>query len=185
MKRIFAPKPERCIAEAQEPVPSPALLPGSAVRVHKLRPDGSERYAWTGVVLDADQSGVAVRAQFSLPPVDLGYATFRRGDVFVEFYFWGHWYTVAQLFTADGALKGWYCDVCMPPRWDAPGELSYVDLALDLWHGADGTIVLLDEQEFAEYRATGAFTPAQVEGAERGWAELRALAERGQLPRWP
>jgi len=160
-------------------------VPGSAIRVRKRRPDGSERFAWDGVALRADQSGIVVHAEFGLPQVELGCTTFRRGDVFVEFYSWHRWYTVAQVFEADGTFKGWYCDVCMPPRWDAPGELSYVDLALDLWQGADGTIVLLDEQEFTEYRATGVFTEAQVEGAERGWAELRALAEREQLLRWP
>lgn len=65
------------------------------------------------------------------------------------------------------------------------GDLSCADLALDLWQDTDGNTVLLDEEEFAEYRARGVFTPAQVEGAKRGWAELRTRAERGQLPRWP
>lgn len=175
----------RRTTEAREPVAPSALVPGDAVRVRKLRPDGSERFAWSGVALRADRSGVVVRAAFARPQLELGYTTFRTGDVFVEFYRWDRWYAVAQLFAADGALKGWYCDVCAPPRWDAPGELSYVDLALDLWCGADGAITLLDEREFAEYRAAGVFTPAQVEGAERGWAELRALAGRGRLPRWP
>lgn len=162
-----------------------AVVPGSAVRVRKLCPDGSEKLTWSGVVLRADHSGVVVRAEFSLPEVELGCTTFQEGDVFVEFYFWGRWYTVAQVFAGDGTLKGWYCDVCMPARWHAPGELSYVDLDLDLWHGADGAIVLLDEQEFAERRGSGGFTHAQAAGAERGWAGVRARAARGQLPRWP
>ncbi len=50
--------------------------------------------------------------------------------------------------------------MCMASPWDAPGELSYVGLALDLWRGADGAVALLDEQEFAEYRTVGAFTRA-------------------------
>ena len=162
-----------------------AIMPGSPVRIRKRRPDGTERLGWDGVVLRADPAGVVVRAEFALPLVELGWTTFRPGDVFVEFYFWDRWYTVAQVSAADGTLNGWYGDVCMPPRWDAPRELSYVDLALDLWHDADGTTTLLDEQEFAEQCAAGRFTPAQIAGAERGWAELRALAERGQLPRWP
>ena len=158
---------------------------GDTIRVRKLRPDGSERLAWDGVVLRADEAGIVVRAAFTLPLVDLGCVTLRQGDVFVEFYDWGRWYTVAQVSAADGTLKGWYCDVCTPPRWSAPGELSYEDLAFDLWCDADGTITLLDEQEFAEARAAGVFTPAQAEGAERGWEELRAVAARGQLPHWP
>lgn len=72
----------------------------------------------------------------------------------------GRWYTVAQVSTPDGEFRGWYCDVCMASPWDAPGELSYVGHALDLWRGADGAVALLDEQEFAEYRTVGAFTRA-------------------------
>ena len=170
---------------ADAPAPAAPFSPGDAVRVRKLRPDGSEKFAWEGVVLRADAAGVVVGAEFTLPLVDLGCVTFRRGDRFVEFYTWGRWYTVAQVSAPDGALKGWYCDVCAPPSADGAGGLSYVDLELDLWRGADGGIALLDEQEFADHRAAGRFTAVQVAGAERGWAELRALAARDGLPRSP
>ncbi len=103
------------------------FVPGSPIHIRKLRPDGSEKLAWDGVVLHAERSGVIVRAEFTLPRVELGCATFLRGDVFVELYRWRRPYTVAQVSAADGALKGWYCDVCMPPRRSAPGELLYVD----------------------------------------------------------
>jgi hypothetical protein len=159
-----------------------AFVPGSAVRVRKLRPDGSEKLAWGGVVLRADRAGVVVRAAFTLPRVDLGCVTFRRGDVFVEFYYWRRPYTVAQVSAADGTLKGWYGDVCLPPRRSAPGELSYVDLELDLWRGADGAVALLDEQEYAGRRAAGGFTPAQLAAAARGWRRLQALAARNRMP---
>lgn len=162
-----------------------SFVPGSAVHVRKLRPNGGEKLAWDGVVLRSNRSGVVVRAEFTLPLVDLGCTTFQQGDVFVEFYYWRRPYTVAQVFTADGTHKGWYCDVCLPPRRRAPGELSYVDLDLDLWYGADGAIVLLDEQEFAESHAAGGYTPEQVAVAERGWRQLQALAEQKRLPRWP
>jgi len=159
-----------------------SFLPGSSVHVRKLRPDGSEKLAWDGVVLRADRAGVVVRAVFTLPVVDLGCTSFQQGDVFVEFYVWRRPSTVAQVFAADGTLKGWYGDVCLPPRRSAPGELSYVDLDLDLWCGADGSIVLLDEQEFAAHRAAGEYTPAQLAAAARGWQQLQALATRRLLP---
>ena len=159
-----------------------AFAPGRAVHVRKLRPDGSEKLAWDGVVLRTDRAGVVVRAAFTLPWVDLGCVTFRRGDVFVEFYSWRRPYTIAQVSAADGTLKGWYGDVCMPPRRRAPGELSYVDLELDLWRGADGSVALLDEQEFADCRAAGGFTPAQLTAAARGWRQLQAIAGRNLMP---
>ena len=174
-----------CAVPPPHAVPPEHLPPGRMIRVRKLRPDGTEKLAWGGVVLRATPAGVVVRAEFNLPPVEVGCTTFCPGDVFVEFYVWDCWYTVAQVSAANGTPKGWYGDVCMPPRWTAPGVLSYVDLDLDLWYGADGTLVLLDEQEFAEHHAAGVFTPAQVAGAARGWTALRALAAGGQLPQWP
>ena len=190
-------RPQDSRKAARARVPWPALVPDDVVHVRKLGADGAERLAWRSTVLLAEGARLVVRSEFALPRVELGCVTLRRGDVWVEFYWGGRWYTVAQVSAADGALKGWYGDVCMPPRWHPPGArdaatppaaaggLSYVDLELDLWRGADGALTLLDEREYAQRRAAGQFTPAQVRGAERGWAELRALAERGLLPRWP
>src|SRR5262245_50442772 len=158
--------------------PGGTATPGDRVRVHKLRPDGSEKFAWDGVVLRVDADGIVLRSAFNVPLVDLGCVTLREGDIFIEFYRWGDCFTVAQVSAPDGTLKGWYCDVCTPAHWTASGQLAYADLFLDLWRDADGTITLLDEEEFAAHRAAGALTPAQLEAAERGWAALRALAER-------
>ena len=171
------------------------------MRVRKVGADGAKRLTWTSTVLGADWPLLVLRSEFAPERVDLGCVTLLRGDVWVEFYWWdrpARWYTVAQVSAPDGTLKGWYCDVCMPPRWEpsasagAPagaegerGQLTHVDLELDLWRGADGAIALLDEADYAARREAGWFTPAQVCGAECGWAELRSLAERDALPRWP
>src|SRR6266540_1141443 len=46
-----------------------------------------------------------------------------------------------------------YCDITTPPRWPRPGEVTMVDLDLDVCRRrADQTVVLLDEDEFAEHR---------------------------------
>src|SRR6202022_4908612 len=64
---------------------SPTMLaPGSPIRVRKLRPDGSQAFAWDGVVLQCDAAGIVLRAQFNVDLVDLGFTTFRRGDTFIE-----------------------------------------------------------------------------------------------------
>jgi predicted RNA-binding protein associated with RNAse of E/G family len=146
-------------------------------------------------VAQRTRTGLALFTTFDLPDLPVGPTTFRRGDVFVEFYDWRRWFVVAQLFTPAGVPKGWYCDVTMPPTIvpDADGAaqgpvrwcLTYVDLDLDLWQHADGTVTLLDEDEYAASLAAGAFTETQRRGAEQGWRQLRALAEAHALPRWP
>lgn len=158
------------------------LATGAPVRVKKLRPDGSLDYQWTGTVLRCDEFGIVLRAEFNVDLVEREWATFRRGDIFVEFYYWDRWYNVFQVSQPDGALKGWYANVGLPARLDPDaGELSYVDLALDVWAGPDGHFVVLDQDEF------DALIREHVElaeAAERGRETLLALAESSRLPRW-
>ena len=159
------------------------LDPDSPVHVRKLRPDGSEIFAWDGAVLRCDQEGIVLRAEFNVDLVEREYATFRRGDVFIEFYYWARPYNVFQVSTADGTLKGWYANLGLPAELDASrNDLRYVDLALDVWAGPDGVHVILDEDELDDLLQQW---PELSAAAERGRSDLIALAESGQLPRWP
>jgi protein associated with RNAse G/E len=162
---------------------SASLAVAAPVKVRKLRPDGSEVFSWTGEVLRCDSDGIVLRALFNVDVVELGYTTFRRGDVFVEFYYWNRWYNVFQISEPDGTLKGWYANVGEPAELLVErSELSYVDLDLDVWSDPDGTITVLDEPEFVALLAE---RPELSEDAERGRAELLELAVNKRLPRWP
>ena len=157
--------------------------PGTPIHVRKLRPNGSQAYAWDGHVLRCDETGIVLRAPFNVDVVELGYTTFRRGDDFVEFYFWDKWFNVFQVSAPDGTLKGWYANVGLPAEWKpALGELVYVDLALDVWADPSGEFTVLDQDEFdalvVEYAEL-------ADAAQHGRSELIALAESRQLPRWP
>ena len=85
------------------------LAAGSPIHVRKLRPDGSQAFAWDGVVLRCDAAGIVLRAHFNVDLVDLGFTTFRRGDEFVEFYYWDRDYNVFQVSSPDGTLEGLVC----------------------------------------------------------------------------
>jgi uncharacterized protein len=164
------------------------IEPGCPIHVRKLRPDGSEAFAWDGDVLACDEVGIVLRATFNVPLVELGFTTFRAGDVFVEFYYWERWYNVFQVSSADGTLKGWYANVGRPAELDTSGEraeLRYVDLALDVWADPDGRFQVLDEDEYADLVAAGALSTDARAGAAEGRAALVALAAAHTLPRWP
>jgi protein associated with RNAse G/E len=162
------------------------LAAGSPIHVRKLRPDGTEAFAWDGTVLRCDDAGIVLRATFNLLLVDLGFTTFRHGDLFVEFYYWDRWYNVFQVSAPDGSLKGWYSNVGAPAQLDPLArELRYVDLARDGWMDPDGSYRVLDEDEFAACTTDRSCPPELVAGAERGRAELLALVRTGRLPHWP
>jgi uncharacterized protein len=156
------------------------LAVDSAVHVRKLRPDGSEVFSWDGSVLRCDDEGIVLRAEFNVEVVELGFTTFRRGDVFIEFYWWDRPYNVFHISSAEGEFKGWYANLGLPAELSARG-LCYVDLELDVWAWPDGKYVVLDEDDLARLLVERAdLKPI----AERGRAELLALAERRQLPVW-
>src|SRR5215470_2626106 len=100
------------------------LAVGTPLHVRKLKPGGALDYAWVGVVLRCDGSGIVLRAEFNVDLVERDFATFRRGDVFIEFYYWDQSYNVFQISTPDGTLKGWYANVGLPAELtEQPGEL--------------------------------------------------------------
>jgi protein associated with RNAse G/E len=158
------------------------LAIGSPVHVRKLKPDGKLDYSWRGVVLRCDAHGIVLRAEFNVDLVEREWATFRRGDVFVEFYYWDRWFNVFQISAPDGTLKGWYANVGLPAELNADtGELHYIDLALDVWTNPNGDFVVLDQEEFDELVREHADL---AEGAEQGRHMLLELVESGRLPRW-
>ncbi len=158
----------------------PDELAGQALRVLKLRYDGSTVFAWTGRVLERTEEHVLLAGLFNALHRDLGYVVLERGDLFLEWYYFGRWYNIFQIYGRGGQLKGWYCNVGMPPRL-ADGELGYVDLALDVFVHPDGRHLVLDEDEFAELKHT-TLRPDDAAQAERGLAELLALVTAARLP---
>ena len=144
---------------------------------------GSQAFAWDGSVLRCDATGIVLRAPFNVDQVDLGFTTFRRGDEFIEFYFWHRWFNVFQISTPDGTLKGWYSNLGLPVELDPEtGDLKYVDLALDVWTAPTGEHLVLDQEEFDALMAEHG---ELAENAEHGRKELLELVKTGRLPRWP
>ncbi|MFE4965281.1 DUF402 domain-containing protein [Streptomyces sp. NPDC056660] len=112
---------------------------------------GRTKIRYPAELLHDDGTRIAVRAPWAGDVArDFGFVRFEQGDVFTEFYWRDRWYAVKEVRSADGTLKGWYCDVTRPATLTG-GELVVEDLDLDLWRSADGTDVRrLDEDEFAE-----------------------------------
>lgn len=112
---------------------------------------GRTKIRYAAELLTDDGTRIAVRAPWAGDGVrDFGFVRFEPGDVFTEYYWRDRWYAVKEVRDAEGALKGWYCDITRPATLSGT-ELIVEDLDLDLWRSADGTDVRrLDEDEFIE-----------------------------------
>jgi predicted RNA-binding protein associated with RNAse of E/G family len=111
---------------------------------------GREILRYTGHVLAREALvWVQLEARFSRPDVVTPYHTFRQGDRFVEWYYSDRWYNIFEMHDRDDdRLTGWYCNVTRPAVI-APDIIRADDLALDVFAAPDGSIRVLDEDEFA------------------------------------
>ncbi|MDQ0841820.1 MULTISPECIES: DUF402 domain-containing protein [unclassified Streptomyces] len=153
--------------------------PSIEVRLIKA---GATKIRYPADLLSDDGTHVTVRALWAAPGVrDFGFVRFEPGDVFTEHYWRDRWYSVKEVRTGDGVLKGWYCDITRPAEFDEAGGLSVEDLDLDLWVSADGEEILrLDEDEFEE-SGLGDRDPNAAAEAVRALDELEQRARTGSF----
>ena len=74
-----------------------------------------------------------------------------------------------------------YVDVVMPPRWDG-GSLTAVDLDLDVVLLRDGSIEVLDEDEFLDHQQRYGYPPQLVDRARTTTAAVVLDLKRGAEP---
>ncbi|MFD9646917.1 DUF402 domain-containing protein [Streptomyces sp. NPDC059082] len=153
-------------------------MSGRSVEI-TLTKAGRTKIRYPAEVLAEEGARLSVRAPWAAEGVrDFGFVRFEPGDVFVEHYWSDRWFTVKEVWAADGVLKGWYCDITRPPVIGGSGVVVE-DLDLDLWVSADGSEVLrLDEDEF-EASGLAASHPEAAARAVAALDELEALGRKG------
>jgi predicted RNA-binding protein associated with RNAse of E/G family len=139
--------------------------------VKKLNPARQETFRYTGRLLTQQADRIVLEAEFNRDDLPIYEIILRCGDRFVETYFTDRWYNVFAIYDRDeNRLKAWYCNIGHPAEIGT-GEVSYIDLALDLLVYPDGRQVVLDEDEFAAL----ALPAEEALQARRALQELQAL----------
>ncbi len=111
--------------------------------------------------------------------VEEGTVILPRGAVALWFVFPGEWFDVGRFYGRDGALNGWYTNLCTPLERDG-NRWKSTDLFLDLWQPATGGASWLDEDEFAEGK-----TLLDVETVDRVLAERERISGLLSEGAWP
>lgn len=151
--------------------------PVEEIIVIKQNLQEEETWRYSGTVLARDNHSVLIEARFNRSDLPFHGITFRNNDRFVERYYDNRWYNIFELHDwEDDRLKGWYCNVTKPAEF-APGQIAYVDLALDLLVYPDGTYLVLDEDEFAALP----LDEATQTHARQALDQLITLAQAGNL----
>ncbi len=124
------------------------------INIEKHNHNGEFVLTYPGEIIEQGETWVCLRAVFDRNESNLGFVIFRRGDVFYEWFFNDQWYNIFQVHDGDSpTIKGWYCNITRPAHIDADRVYSD-DLELDIFVTPNGTIILLDEEEFAALNLT-------------------------------
>jgi protein associated with RNAse G/E len=156
-------------------------MTGRDVRLVFTKYDGSLHWHQTMKYLGEDEHGIWLGA--------LAGATAQRGDEppvryeapSVQLVPAGPWWTA--VFNDPPATAEVYCDISTPARWTSPGEVTMVDLDLDVVRRRPDRHVLLDdEDEFAEHQVRYGYLPEVITQAEQAAAWLLAAVSAGLEP---
>lgn len=150
----------------------------SPITVYKRDHNGRVVWQYTGEVVAHGPDWVCLRAVFDRDEADLGFVTFRRGDLFTEWFYADRWYNVFRINDPrSGQLKGWYCNITRPARI-TPGSVTADDLALDVFVMPDGSLRLLDQDDFVALD----LPPDERMAALRAVETIRGAAASGSVP---
>jgi protein associated with RNAse G/E len=152
----------------------------SDVKVVYRKHDGSLHWHMTTQWLGEDEHGIwtgAARPSLMRkgdgPLVTLEYAS-------VMLFPRDAWWTAA--FNDAPASTEIYCDVTTPVSWPSPGEVTMVDLDLDVSRRRTGEVQLWDEDEFASHQVKYGYPAEVIDEAERAAEWLRTALTQNSEP---
>lgn len=118
------------------------------ITVIKQNESGIETWRYDATLLLRENNTVILEAYFNRDDSMLFDVVIKRNDRFIEAFFSDRWYNIFEIRDRESSiLKGWYCDICKPAVI-TENQISYIDLALDLWVYPDGRQEVLDEDIF-------------------------------------
>jgi Protein of unknown function (DUF402) len=168
----------RCLLQSQRAIIGKIM---QRIKVHLVKPRKQRTVIYEGVILLEEPGHFLVHARWQRRAMDLGYVVFAPGDHFYEHYYTERWYNIFEVRSAEGALKGWYCNITRPALFQGD-VLTSEDLELDLFVAPDRRHVLrLDLEEFAAL-ALDVTEPEAYEAALKALHELEEMARTGEPP---
>ena len=125
----------------------------TAITVEKRNERGEHVWTYKGEITAYGDTWVCYDAHMARD-LQTDYVHFRIGDLMTEYHYADRWYNVFRIQDVDSqVLKGWYCNITRPAQIDFnadPVTVSADDMALDVFVGTDGRVLVLDEDEFAD-----------------------------------
>lgn len=154
---------------------------GEPVIIRSRKYDGRISKSWQAELIEKSRDVLLFKGVFDFDVNHEKLGFIRRGTISYEYYWPEKWYNVFRFHQPEGELRGFYCNVAMPPRF-GDEEMDYIDLDLDILANPDLSYELLDMDEFEEHTTEFGYPAEVVEKAMSGLSELIGLIENRQFP---
>ena len=133
--------------------------------------DGSLHWHQTMQYLGEDEHGIWLGARSGATAQRGNEPPIRFDAPSVQLIPAGQWWTA--VFNGPPARVEVYCDIATPAKWLSPGEVTMIDLDLDVVRmRADHRVFVDDEDEFAEHQVRYGYPPEVISHAEQAVAQL-------------
>lgn len=149
--------------------------------VRAFKYDGRVHRTWRAEIVRQEGALIVLDGRFDTEIQHELLGTIRAGTISLEYYWLDRWYNIFRFAQPSGELRGYYCNVNVPPRLE--GEtLSYIDLDIDILIEPDFCYSIVDLDEF-EQNAEAFSYPAQIR--ENANQALEALVKMIELREFP
>lgn len=156
-------------------------MKSNVVTINSRKFDGSIKRSWDCEMIEQHENVLTFVGVFDLDVSHPDLGEIKLGTISYEYYWLDRWYNIFCFHEPDGTFRNYYCNINMPPRF-ANGVLDYVDLDIDVIMWPDGTVEILDEDEFDQNAVAFGYTGGVVNKAVEALAALLELIAEQKLP---
>ncbi|MDH3492593.1 MAG: DUF402 domain-containing protein [Acidobacteriota bacterium] len=122
-------------------------MTNKTITINSRKYDGSIKRSWTAELLSTTGDELLFRGVFEDDVSHPNLGKILRGTISYEYYWLSRWFNVFRFHEPDGAFRNFYCNINMPPAF-SNGILDFVDLDIDILFNKDGSLEVLDRDEF-------------------------------------
>ncbi len=151
------------------------------VTINARKFDNSIHRSWSADLIERRGQLLVFKGEFEseVSHPDLG--IIEKGTVSHEYYWLDRWFNVFRFHEPAGALRNYYCNINLPPRFEN-GVLDYIDLDLDVLVWSDFSVNLLDRDDFEANAAVFGYPVEVLSGAEDALRILTGMIEERRFP---
>ncbi|MEP6944995.1 MAG: DUF402 domain-containing protein [Acidobacteriota bacterium] len=156
-------------------------MDATAATIRSLNYDRTIRKSWACELIEQFDQALTFMGVFDRDIDHAHLGLIACGTISYEYYWLDRWYNVFRFHEPNGQFRNFYCNISTPPTFRM-GVLEYVDLDVDILVWRDGTVEILDREEYEENSIKYAIPPDVTNNVESAVAELLDAIARRQFP---